>query len=70
MGGCLSQEDSSYFLSEYFLKIKIDNKQKCKLCMKYVKYNTIKCFKCNNNIGHPYCLKLWYSINSNCPVCN
>lgn len=70
MGSCLSYPNHLDQLPSGFVKIPIHHKIRCKLCMKSVKYGIIRCINGNHSIGHPYCFKLWHSINSNCPICN
>lgn len=68
MGSCISHHNV-YQLPNQFEQIPIDKKVKCSLCIKYVKYNIIKCNQCQQTIGHKNCFRIWHSFNNSCPHC-
>lgn len=72
MGSCISNHNL-YELPNQFEQIPVDKngkKVKCKLCMKYVKFNMVKCNQCHQTIGHKHCFRIWYAYNDSCPHCN
>ena len=71
MGSCMSfiSYHNQFNLPTNFIQIPINKKSKCTLCMKSLRYNTVQCNKCNTNLGHIHCFRLWHSIQNKCPNC-